>query len=164
MQRRYYLYGLPTEAEWEYACRATTTGDYAGDLDSLAWYANNSGNDYLDADSIWKNDQKNYGTRITNNGGRTHQVGTKQANAWGLYDMHGNVWEWCSDWYGDCGAEPETDPQGPIEGSTRVLKGGGSYYPPMECQCARREGGYDTLREVHFGFRVLVTVVGNTAQ
>src|SRR5436853_7544725 len=71
---RKYSYRLPTEAEWEYACRAGTAGDYAGKLDSMMWYGENSG-------------------------GKTHPVGQKQSNAFGLYDMHGNVWEWCEDWY-----------------------------------------------------------------
>jgi len=97
-----YSYRLPSEAEWEYACRAGTTGDYAGDLDSMGWYDKNSG-------------------------GKTHPVGQKQANGFGLYDMHGNVWEWVEDWYheGYNGA--------PVDGSAwlsggeqkdRVLRGG----------------------------------------
>ncbi|MDR1817032.1 MAG: formylglycine-generating enzyme family protein, partial [Puniceicoccales bacterium] len=68
-----YEYGLPTEAQWEYACRAGTTGDYAGNLEAMAWYGKNSG-------------------------GGTHAVAQKQPNAWGFHDMHGNVWEWCADW------------------------------------------------------------------
>ena len=65
---------LPTEAQWEYACRAGTTGPYAGNLDAMAWYTNNSGS-------------------------KTHPVGQKKPNGWGLYDMHGGIWEWCLDWY-----------------------------------------------------------------
>ncbi len=80
-----YRYRLPTEAEWEYAARAGTTGPYAGDLDAMAWYSQNSGN-------------------------KTHPVGTKAPNAWGLYDMHGNVWEWTQDWDGAYSSSAVTDP------------------------------------------------------
>jgi formylglycine-generating enzyme required for sulfatase activity len=95
-------YRLPTEAEWEYACRAGTTTPYSSgsSVDSVGWYTNNSGR-------------------------KTHPVGTKEANAWGLYDMHGNVWEWCWDWYGDYIREVQTDPLGASLGSDRVLRGGG---------------------------------------
>ena len=93
------IYTLPTEAQWEYACRAGTTGDHAGEVDAMAWYDKNSGN-------------------------TTHAVGTKQANAWGLFDMHGNVWEWCLDWYGPYLGGRVTDPKGVPSGTNRVFRGG----------------------------------------
>ena len=94
-----YAYTLPTEAQWEYACRAGTTGDYAGNLDEMGWYRQNSGQS-------------------------TKPVGTKQANAWGLHDMHGNVWEWCLDRYRSYPGGSVTDPNGASSGSGRVLRGG----------------------------------------
>jgi formylglycine-generating enzyme required for sulfatase activity len=91
---------LPTEAEWEYACRAGTTGPrYDDDLDAIAWWGKNSGN-------------------------ATHPVGQKKPNAWGLYDMLGNVWEWVEDWYGKYPKEPTTNPRGPGTGAFRVVRGG----------------------------------------
>ena len=92
-------YRLPTEAEWEYAARAGTTGDRYGNLDAIAWYRDNSGR-------------------------RTHPVGQKAPNAWGLYDMLGNVYEWVADWYDDYPGGSVTDPQGPPSGSDRVTRGG----------------------------------------
>ena len=97
-----FSYRLPTEAEWEYACRAGTTGDYAGNLSEMAWYSENSEN-------------------------RTHLVGQKQPNAWGLFDMHGNIWEWCQDWYHDSYSGTPTDGSAWLNGGGqkyRVLRGG----------------------------------------
>ena len=93
------VYRLPTEAEWEYAARAGTTEARHGELDKIAWWLNNSG---------WE----------------PHRVKQKAANAWGLYDMMGNVWEWCSDWYGGYPKMAVKDPTGPGWGSERVLRGG----------------------------------------
>src|SRR5215469_5408066 len=94
---------LPTEAEWEYAARAGTTTSRYGDLDQIAWHNENSN-------------------------ATTHAVGQKLPNAWGLYDMLGNVWEWCSDWYGTYSASPAIDPQGPASGQQRVGRGASFFY------------------------------------
>lgn len=104
---------LPTEAQWEYACRAGTTGDYAGPVDALGWHAGNTAP------------------------ARTQVVGSKQPNPWGLYDMHGNVWEVCLDWYkGDLGAAAQTDPAGPDGVDPRLpplrVMRGGAYNEPAE--------------------------------
>ncbi len=122
-----YLYSLPTEAQWEYACRATTTGDYAGNLDEMAWYA----------------------------GKTTHEVGKKKPNAWGLYDMHGNVWEWCSDWYGGYSSGTVTDLSGANSGSHRVDRGGGWGSPANYCRSANRSGIAPDDRDGGLGFRLV---------
>jgi formylglycine-generating enzyme required for sulfatase activity len=112
---------LPTEAEWEYACRAGTTtrfcsGDNGSSLDSVAWYSGTATNTYP----------------------LTHPVGEKNANAWGLHDMHGNVWEWCQDWYGDYPSGVVTDPSGPSSGTKRVARGGAWGRAPELCRSASR--------------------------
>jgi formylglycine-generating enzyme required for sulfatase activity len=121
---------LPTEAEWEYACRAGTAGPYAGNgtLEDMAWY---SGNSEL----------------------VTHTVGQKRPNAWGLYDMHGNVWEWCADWYDDYPSDPETDPTGAGSGYNRVLRGGSYWHDASSCRSALRRRRYPDSRDGFNGFR-----------
>ena len=119
-------YRLPTEAEWEYACRAGGTGAFSdGDITDTA-----CGDPVLEQ----------AGWYCGNADGRSHDVATKPANAWGLHDMHGNVVEWCQDRYaGTPGAG--TDPQGPEAGDDRILRGGSWYGDAQDCRCAARYGG-----------------------
>ena len=130
-----FEYRLPTEAEWEYAARAGTTGDFAGKLDEMGWYEANSGYE-------------------------THPVGEKKPNAWGLYDMHGNVWEWVQDRYDPeyyaSRPDPDTDPQGrPATGSYRVVRGGGWGNPARGCRSALRGWCRPDVRGGGLGFRLL---------
>lgn len=122
---------LPTEAQWEYACRAGTRSEYAGDLDSMAWYCSNSDN-------------------------MPHPVGRKKPNRWGLYDMHGNVWEWCSDYYSPYYyfRPPTSDPENTKPSGTRVIRGGGCAAFPEYCRSAYRFGcDYSNF---DIGFRILL--------
>jgi len=119
---------LPTEAQWEYACRAGTTGPYAGDLEQMAWYDRNSGE-------------------------KTHPVGRKKPNAWGLHDMHGNVWEWCADWYGAYPEGAASDPSGPVSGTNRVGRGGSWDYRAISCRSANRGNGNPGFTSNNIGFR-----------
>jgi len=123
-----YTFTLPTEAQWEYACRAGTTGAYAGDPAEMAWYGDNSG-------------------------GTTHPVGTKRPNAWGLYDMTGNVYQWCLDWYGKYPGGNVTDWAGPATGRARVLRGGSWYYTEAYCRSAYRDFDPGFIGNI-LGFRV----------
>jgi formylglycine-generating enzyme required for sulfatase activity len=119
---------LPTEAQWEYAARAGETGPYSGGtVEEVAWYADNSGSG-------------------------THEVGTKKPNAWGLHDMHGNVREWCADWYED-ELEGGVDPHGTASGSVRVSRGGSWNYVAFNCRVALRYGYLPSRRYYGFGFR-----------
>lgn len=136
-QREGKTFRLPTEAEWEYACRAGSTGNYCfGDDETLlgeyAWYTENSE-------------------------GVTHDVGTKKPNAWGLYDMHGNVWEWCSDWYSDTYDNTPTDGtayNNPSE-KGRVLRGGSWNASAENSRCSSRINLGSGGRNYFVGFRVL---------
>ncbi|BCJ59390.1 formylglycine-generating enzyme family protein [Micromonospora endophytica] len=111
-------YRLPTEAEWEYACRAGTTGPRHGPLDEIAWYRDNSGE-------------------------RPHDVGTRKPNPWGLYDMLGNVWNWCWDVY-----------DAEVYGSYRVLRGGGWFDEHWSCRASVRRRSHPTFTVDDVGFRV----------
>jgi formylglycine-generating enzyme required for sulfatase activity len=144
---------LPTEAEWEYACRAGSKGRFCfGDADTAlrdyAWYIVNS-------------TDRRTGKRTT------QPVGQKKPNAWGLYDMHGNVWEWCSDWYAaNYGSDgSQTDPTGPATGSIRVLRGGSWNYCQYGCRASGRgrigpNGQYDVNGG---GFRVVIAIDGDSS-
>jgi formylglycine-generating enzyme required for sulfatase activity len=126
-------YRLPTEAEWEYACRAGTATRYAfGDdperLGNYAWYAENAA-------------------------GQVQVVGQKRPNRWGLYDMHGNVWEWCWDWYGAYGSEVAAHPVGPSSGSWRVVRGGSFDNSPENLRSALRVNVHPENRDEVLGFR-----------
>jgi formylglycine-generating enzyme required for sulfatase activity len=145
-------YRLPTEAEWENACRAgTTTRDYstsdASNLDEHAWFAENSGG----AKQPWPNSMGVFA------GGTTQPVARKISNAWGLFDMHGNVWEWCADWY-DADyykSSPRDDPTGPATGSERTSRGGSWNGPAFDCRTATRGRNMPSHRLNSLGFRVV---------
>ena len=131
-------YRLPTEAEWEYACRAGTTtvysfGDDASRLGDYAWFQDNA----LEMDEKY-----------------AHCVGQKKPNPWGLFDMHGNVWEWCQDCYGEYSSDVVTDPQGPTGGSRRVVRGGSWIFTARGCRSAIRNWFSPRDRNDDLGFRV----------
>jgi formylglycine-generating enzyme required for sulfatase activity len=149
------VYRLPTEAEWEFACRAGTTGPYAGNLDSMAWYGNNSGATRLDVKSLGDAEQNAYKQKIMDNRGTTHVVGAKSPNAWGLFDMHGNVWEWCLDWYGDYPTGIVTDPAGPGSGSRRVFRGSSWSLDAGRCRSAWRNKAGPSGHSDDLGLRLL---------
>ncbi|MDE5611524.1 MAG: formylglycine-generating enzyme family protein [Odoribacter sp.] len=128
-------YVLPTEAQWEYAARGGNRNDgakYSGSdaVDVVAWYAGNSGSS-------------------------THPVGTKRPNALGLYDMSGNVYEWCADWYGSYSDAPQTNPTGPSSGSRRVSRGGSWNFSARSCRVSNRDDDTPSCRGNYLGFRVV---------
>jgi formylglycine-generating enzyme required for sulfatase activity len=141
MERK--VYRLPTEPEWEYACRGGTKtafhfGNDEAELSKYAWWGGIVGNGNA-------RDEK-----------YAHRVAQKLANPFGLYDMHGNVWELCSDWYADYPSTPLTDPRGPSSGSFRVLRGGSCYGVPSDGRCASRLDFTPVDRYGNVGFRLVL--------
>jgi formylglycine-generating enzyme required for sulfatase activity len=142
---------LPTEAEWEYACRAGSTTRYSfGDSDAglgdYGWFKDNS----VDRPG----DKKAFAAKMT------HPVGGRKPNAWGLYDMHGNVCQWCQDWFEIYTEQAAADPQGPAQGKARVMRGGSSNLPAADCRSAFRIGYPPERVSGHvggFGFRVVAS-------
>ncbi len=136
-------YRLPTEAEWEYAARVGSTTAFANgtitetgsgydpNLDAMGWYTYNS-------------DKK------------THPVAQKKPNAWGLYDMHGNVWEWVQDWFGSYPTSAVTDPTGPSSGSDRVSRGGSWSNLARHCRSPARLSLHPAIRSYNYGFRLVL--------
>jgi formylglycine-generating enzyme required for sulfatase activity len=132
-----YAFTLPTEAQWEYACRAGTTGAYPDDPDAAAWHAGNSEE-------------------------RTHPVAMKRPNAWGFCDMPGNVLEWCLDWYGPYSREPVNDPTGPERGYYRIARGGSWRVAASVGRSAARAGGSEGRLDYTIGFRVALSAVADS--
>jgi len=137
---------LPTEAQWEYACRAGTTTPFH----SGPGFPNGTTDDNLVSQIAWYR----YNTCPFDDGCRTHAVGTKAANALGLHDMLGNVYEWCSDWYGDYTSGPQTNPTGSGSGSDRVLRGGSWRDVTAYVRSSRRYYSTPVNTNDIIGFRV----------
>ncbi len=137
-------YRLPTEAEWELACRAGSKGPYgyggtALDLDKYAWFNDNT---------VKLDPKENY----------AREIALKKSSKNGLYDMHGNVWEWCEDWYtDDLGKDDVKDPKGPAEGKGKVFKGGGYVFSARDCRSANRYFNMHVFRDFVLGFRVAMS-------
>ena len=131
-----YAYTLPTEAQWEYACRAGTSGEYSRDPGTTSWNNGNSGE-------------------------TTHLVATKQPNPWGFHDMTGNVLEWCFDWYGDYPGGAVTDPSGPKRGYYRIARGGSWRQDIHVGRSAARSGGSAGRLDYTLGFRLALDLEAN---
>jgi len=146
LHEKFNWYHLPTEAQWEYACRAGSTTalangvlvetecSYDTNLNEVGWYCGNANT-------------------------KTYPVAQKKANAWGLFDMHGNVFEWCQDWYGDYPTNSVTDPLGPSVGSSRLLRGGSWSSEARFCRSSRRGSSNPNYRGSGVGLRLLRTII-----
>jgi formylglycine-generating enzyme required for sulfatase activity len=133
---------LPTEAQWEYACRSGTSTPFSFGEGITPEIVNYNGN------YPYHNGSKGEYRE------QTTEVGSFPPNAWGLYEMHGNVWEWCQDWYSDYKEEAQVDPQGPGEGTRRVLRGGSWIRNGRRCRSASRHRVVPSLRFGYDGFRL----------
>jgi formylglycine-generating enzyme required for sulfatase activity len=137
-------YRLPTEAEWEYACRAGTTTAFHNGITISTDDANYDGQKA----SYGKGEKGIFRDETT-------AVGSFASNAWGLHDMHGNVWEWCADWHGEYLASAVSDPTGPTEGTRRIVRGGCWVTAAAICRSANRGGTDPESWNFNFGFRVV---------
>jgi formylglycine-generating enzyme required for sulfatase activity len=153
-------YRLPTEAEWEYSCRAGSTGEFAfgEDAERLVEFDNV-------ADASLKSKFSKFATLPQNDDSIfTSRVGSYRANPFGIFDMQGNVGEWCSDWYAEYPVGPISDPIGPGEGAERVLRGGTWLYNAANCRSADRSKIEPSFRSNFFGFRIAVTSIDPSQQ
>ena len=146
---------LPTDAEWEYAARAGVKESVYGDLDSTAWFADNSGKRTIKSQAIWSASHDAYNEVLKDNENGPHPVAQKKPNAWGLYDMLGNVWQWTADWYlpDYYKNAARRDPQGPADGRYKTLRGGSWYIYPQGVRLSNRNFFVPTVKNDSIGLR-----------
>ena len=151
----HYEFDLPTEAQWEFAAKGGVQSkgyEYSGsdDIGEVAWYRVNSGEELLDENDFWGS---------IDNACQIHPVGQKMPNELGIHDMSGNVWEWCRDWYGEYSDKEQTDPTGPEDGWSRVIRGGSWGDPAGNCRPSYRNYLGPSFRDLSMGFRVALVPV-----